>query len=194
MNILCQRNFKGHVIICDPIYIVSDKPDTTNCPKIEQYVPIDVTQEMLKDDTINMLYRYGMEDYYYDYDNWNKEVQTDWDKCEYGNKLENVGISNYITHSMKYDYGTYGVYSNDGVFKGQFCSDSGLVCVCLLDDILRYNEDFDNFLTMTYGVTLIPNFNGDIAFISKGDHFMNTSDICIVGSGNLNFHTQQIGF
>ena len=195
MTVLSKSKFKGHIIICDPFYIVNDTIDNSNCPKLEQYVPVECTPEMLRNDDISLLYRYGMEDYYYELEQWKKSTQSDWDTSDYGKHLENIGFHNVIVSDMGYQYGSYSVYeSSTNSFIGQFCSDSGLIGVFNLDEILRYDEDFDKFNTMPWAVCFIPNYVGTIAFINNNDGKGIESDIRIVGTGNMKFYSKQRGF
>lgn len=195
MKLLSMGKFRGHVIICDPVYVISNVIDTSNKPKLEQYVPVECSDEMLRNDEISLLYRYGMEDYYYELEQWKKSVQSDWDRSDYGRDLKCLGFKNFIISELGYQYGSYGVYeSNTRSYIGQFCSDSGLVGVFELDEVLSYDENFDKFNTMPYAVCFIPNYAGKIAFVNNNDESGIEADIEIIGKGNIDFYSKQIGF
>jgi hypothetical protein len=70
---------------------------------------------------------------------------------------------------------------------GNFCADTGLVSVFLLDEVLKYNSDFDYHLNRPHTTTLIKNFNGDIEITHRN------KEVCVVGKGNINFFTSQTG-
>lgn len=195
MNIISRSNFKGHIIICDPLYIVKDEIDKSSMPKLEDFVPIDCTPDMLKNDEINTLYKYGMEDYYYELDLWKKNVVTDWDKSEYGQDMSKLGFKHFAVCEMPYGYGSYGVYEKrTNTFLGQFCSDSGSIGVFSLEEVLGYDESFDKFNTMPWAVCFIPNYNGAIAWVNRNDKTDISADITLVGFGNLNIYSKQVGF
>lgn len=74
---------------------------------------------------------------------------------------------------------------------GEFCADSGMVCVCLYDDL---NEKDKLFIKEhPRCVTVIEDFNGDVDFVvnseSNGDKHLH-----VVGNGNKPFFTVQTMF
>lgn len=72
---------------------------------------------------------------------------------------------------------------------GHFCSDSGMVAVFLLDEVLKYNPDFDYHINRKWTTTLIKDFDGEI------DYYVNDrNNAHIIGVGNVNFFTTQTGF
>jgi hypothetical protein len=82
------------------------------------------------------------------------------------------------------------VYDDKGKTLGKFCSDSSQLCICLLEDILRHNPDYNDFnkeLTKN-SVALIKNFDGEIEIqeTENDDDY----EFSIVGRGNINFHTK----
>lgn len=72
---------------------------------------------------------------------------------------------------------------------GRFCADAGLVSVFLLDEVLSYNPDFEEWMVEhPWCVTTIKDFNGDVEYVVDV-----AGDAHIVGTGSTNFFTTQTG-
>lgn len=73
-------------------------------------------------------------------------------------------------------------------YIGEFCADSGLVSVFLLDEVLSYNPNFLEWAEdHPWCVTLIKDFDGEI------EYYIDTEgDAHIIGTGSINFFTTQI--
>lgn len=75
---------------------------------------------------------------------------------------------------------------------GKFCADAGMVAVFLLDEVLKYNPDFDgevNFEVIhTEGL-----YEEDTFWCKKGEKWEDDS-IQVIGRGNINFVGMQTGF
>lgn len=70
---------------------------------------------------------------------------------------------------------------------GDFCADAGMVSVFLLDDVLKYNPEFSQWvLKHPRCVTIIPNFDGNVKY-----HVDINNEAHIIGTGNINFFTMQ---
>lgn len=70
---------------------------------------------------------------------------------------------------------------------GSFCADAGMVAVFLLDEVLKYNSDFNYHISKPWTTTLIKDFDGEVEYhIDDSVH--------IIGRGNINFFTLQTGF
>lgn len=93
-------------------------------------------------------------------------TEDDWDACECGSKMEALGINQYITRDTIYgDWGCT-VYDTDTKQPmGEFCADAGLVSVFLLDEVLKYNPDFDYHKERGWTTTLIPDFKGTVQIV-----------------------------
>jgi len=83
---------------------------------------------------------------------------------------------------------------------GQFCADSGMVCVVLLDEVLKLKPDFDYHITKPWTTTLIKDFVGEINFhlYTEENRKHNLPEnfykhLSIWGRGNINFYTLQTG-
>ena len=129
------------------------------------------------------------------------EEQDDWEACEYGENMEAIGIN----HSMSRDtiYGDWGCTTFNTDTKeemGNFCADSGMVGVFLLDELLEYDsEGVTEFLKEHPGLsTVIRNFKGTVQFIIKefDDDFGVLYEVQVTGNGvnketgePINFYT-----
>lgn len=138
---------------------------------------------------------------------YNEEYEkTDIYKYSGGYNLEALGIPDSISRDTIYgDWGCT-VYNSDTKEKiGEFCADTGMVAVMDLEQVLKYNPEFDYHLTKPWTTTLIKNFTGDIWFEvvetkgvykedteyhKKGEEWIDHS-LVIHGKGNINFTTRQ---
>lgn len=95
-------------------------------------------------------------------------TNDDWNTCNYGYDMEQLGINHYMTRDTLYgDWGctTYNLDTKEKI--GEFCADAGLVSVFLLDEVLKYNPEYDWYITKPYTVTVIKDFKGTVEFIVK---------------------------
>ena len=134
---------------------------------------------------------------------------NDWSRCYYGDNMEVLGINNYICRDTIYGDWSCTTFNTDtGEPIGEFCADAGMVAVFLLDEVLKYNPDFDYHINRTWTTTLIKDFDGEVNFEvrhtegiyedttewhKKGDKWT-SDDVVVVGKGNINFETHQTGF
>lgn len=140
---------------------------------------------------------------------YRKNNISDWDLSNYGTSMEALGIKNYIRRDTLYGDWSCTTYNSDTNEKiGNFCADAGMVGVFLLDEVLKYNPDFDYHVERPWTTTLIKNFDGEIdfeivhtegvyeddtEFHRKGEKWEDDS-VSVVGRGNVNFKTVQTGF
>lgn len=133
----------------------------------------------------------------------------DWERCDYGNNFDALGIHNYMTqetgcgdwscHCIKLFKDPIEIVKELADMTGnieeqliceeigQFCADSGLVSVFDLDELKNYNPDIDKFIfDHPHTVTTIANYHGDIDFLAPN------GITHVAGKGNINFLT--IGF
>ena len=74
----------------------------------------------------------------------------------------------------------------DDKIIGKFSADAGMVCVCLLDQVLQFNPKFKEWADEhDWCVTIIENFEGNIEYTV--DH---NNEFHLIGTGNINFHTR----
>ena len=103
--------------------------------------------------------------------------------ANYGDDMNKLGITNYICRDTIYgDWSctTFNTDTNEAI--GEFCADAGMVGVFLLDEVLKYNPDFNYHIERPWTTTLIKNFDGDVNFeINEYD------EVEVIGRGNINF-------
>ena len=115
--------------------------------------------------------------------------EDDWEKSDLGENMEVLGIHTYISHSTLYGDWSCTTYNSDTKEKlGKFCADAGKVAVFLLDEILKYNPDYDDHIAKPWTTTLIKDFDGEVIFEIVDD------EVSVVGRGNINFETHQTEF
>lgn len=142
-------------------------------------------------------------------------TDDDWGTCWYGNNMEALGIYNYMTRDTIYGDWSCTVYNTDtNEAIGKFCADAGLVSVFLLDEVLKYNPDFNYHKERTWTTMLISDFKGTVEFVVEheegvyeedseywkaGDKWENDS-VHVVGHGinkktgePINFRSTQTG-
>ncbi len=140
-----------------------------------------------------------------------RENTKDWDKCNYGENFENLGITHYISEPTIYGDWSCTTYKAAEPYKivnelaesyrdnkeysiknkaiGEFCADAGMVAVFLLNEIVKYNSDAYNFIfDYSRCVTIIPDFDGEVEYYVDLNN-----EAHIIGIGNINFFTTQTG-
>ena len=124
------------------------------------------------------------------------ESHDDWDRCSYGSELENLGLSTFLSASTIYGDWSCNTYNLDSKkIIGQFCADAGLVGVFLLDEVLKYNPNFDYHIKRPWTTTLIKDFHGiiELHLSRKSDNRfysninMADDEVEVIGKGNINF-------
>lgn len=117
-----------------------------------------------------------------------EDKDNDWELCRYGGEMGKLGIKNYICRDTLYGDWSCSVYDDLDKKIGDFCADSGQVAVFLLDEVLKYNSDFNYHLKKKWTTTLIKDFDGEVIF--KVDD----GNVHVIGKGNINFSSFQTGF
>ena len=119
--------------------------------------------------------------------------------------LSELGIRNAICKDTIYgDWSCTTFDSDSGEVLGEFCADSGRVCVCDLTEVLKYRPDFVNYIQdYPHAVTHIQNFEGNVQIIVDSicrDAIVDY-EVHVVGHGKdiqthepVNFITRQTGF
>ena len=199
------------IIITDPCYIINEhedkKPKWKDYPELAEISPRTNFSDYTPEQTI------AYKEYSKAYDEFNAKYD-DWSKCSYGENMEALGITNYICRDTIYGDWSCTTYNTDTEEKlGKFCADAGLVAVFELDEVLKYNPDFSQWIkTHNWCVTVIENFTGNINFevvhrsgiYTKDDEFESNGkiyckegetwendEIQVIGKGNINFFTTQ---
>lgn len=182
------KQFDGDVIITDPCYLMKKRseegrPQWSEFHDVETYQGM-THQELLEHDFYERSRR--MDEAYED---WKKEHPDDWEVCEYGENMGALGFKNILVNSTIYgDWSCAVINSETGEVMGEFCADAGLVCVVPLEEVLKYNPDFNDYITKPWTTTLIKDFHGKIAIMCEDD------EVKVVGKGNINFESTQVGF
>lgn len=85
--------FKGTIVITDPCYIIKENP--IKCPNEEDFgLPASISSKPFKDYSTpeELAYKAAL-DYYFS----ESRKYDDWDKCDFGENMEVLGIHNYIS-------------------------------------------------------------------------------------------------
>lgn len=114
------------------------------------------------------------------------ESGNDWADCEYGEELDEIGIPTFFTSENGDSVGTVIKNCSSGEILGNFCSDSGMVSVMLLSEVLAYNPDYNKRLSKNC-YTVIHDFHGSVERVDAedGEYWM------LVGKGNIDFTTTE---
>lgn len=234
MEVNNSMKFKGDIIITDPGYIVKEERSLKNYPKREDYFSYpevyqypdyriateEECNELLDDWTrqfvqkhnekiyISQLYKQEKENYRKAMHEYNENNIDDWDISEYGYHMEKLGFEHCITRSTIYGDWSCTTFDTDtGEPIGEFCADAGMVGVFLLDEVLKYNPDFDYHTARPWTTTLIKGFDGEVKFevvhtegvydedtpwCKKGEKWED-DEVQVVGKGNINFVGKQTG-
>lgn len=112
----------------------------------------------------------------------------DWYECRFGDRMDILGLKTFICRNTIYgDWSctTYNSKTKEEI--GEFCADAGMVAVFLLDEVLKYNPDFDYHTERPWMTTLIKDFDGEVCFdVVDGE-------VRVVGKGNIDFVGVQTG-
>lgn len=215
------------IIITDPCYIIKRQKqhsDYNNLSKKEYEIIEEmhnykekINEEWRKQGnfTIQQIYDFltKIDEYKRNYEEIKRQKynlnKDDWEDTDYGQNLKAIGFNNYISRNTIYgDWSCTTFNENTDEPIGDFCADSGMVAVLELDEVLKYNPDFNYHIEKPWTTTLIKNFTGDVWFEiehtegeyednseyhKKGDKWSNDT-VHVIGKGNINFITNQTGF
>lgn len=195
-----EVQFDGDIIITDPCYVCKDR-DWTDEPVYNsffRYPNFNDYEDKKEWETDNEAYRNA-------HNEWKKTHKSDWEICEYGEKMENLGFTNYIVRDTIYGDWSCTTYNQNKKVIGQFCADAGMVAVLLLDEVIKNNPDYKDHIENTHCVTLIKDFHGTVQTKvikeewtdKKGKKYIDYS-VIIEGKGisqgkTLEFTTNQTG-
>lgn len=120
--------------------------------------------------------------------------RNDWEYCKYGENMENIGLTTFLSGSTIYGDWSCTTFNSDTNEKiGQFCADAGQVAIFLLDEVLKYNPGFDYHINRQWTTTLIRDFHGTVELHVEEDAD-GEREVTVVGRGNINFVGRQTGF
>ena len=114
--------------------------------------------------------------------------EEDWHRCEYGENLEALNIFTYITSGHGDEFASDVISLDAQERLGEFCSDSCMVSVMLLNEVRQYNSDFDKDLGK-HCYTVVEEFNGEVQLIEMEEPDDDGQRVYFVGKGNKNFRT-----
>lgn len=129
-----------------------------------------------------------------------KDKKDDWSTCCYGYDMEKLGINHYMTRDTLYGDWSCTTFNSDTKEPiGRFCADAGLVSVISLDEVLKYNPDYD--LKESFAATIIRDFYGTVQFVVRQDESKEEYYLEVIGHGinkvtdePINFIGKQTGF
>ena len=211
--------FKGTVVITDPCYIIKKNP--IKYPNKKDFgLPASISSKPFKDYSTpeELAYKAALDKYYKESRKYN-----DWDKCNYGENMEVLGIYNYISESTIYGDWSCTTYQtekepkellesilrvlNDNLEDGEYEDDESSV-FCESKDIGGFCADAG-----LVGVFLLdeilaynPNWKSWIEehswcatiienFEGEVEYYIDkvNEEAHIVGTGSINFYTAQTG-
>lgn len=177
--------FKGDIIITDPCYIIKkDSDDWSKCGWGESMSVLGFTkyisESTLYGDWSCSTWSTPRKDVEAQLEELNTLWRTRWELMEqYGEDSVQAKI-----YDDKIDDASLNIEE-----IGHFCADAGMVAVFLLDEVLKYNPDFDYHINREWTTTLIKDFDGEVNY-----HVDEDDNAHIIGIGNVNFFTTQTGF
>ena len=114
--------------------------------------------------------------------------EEDWHRCEYGEKLEELGIFAYITAGNGDEFASDIVSLDTHESLGELGSDSCMISVMLLREVRQYNFDFDKDLEK-HCYTIIEDFEGEVQLVEMEEPDDDCQRFYFLGKGNKNFRT-----
>lgn len=110
----------------------------------------------------------------------------DWKCCDYGDHMEKLGFSTVLSALVtEGEENLRAVNPATGAFYGTFVTDSGVASAFLLEEILRYDPEFDEHLESPENVLWLPDYDGEVTVCGQGE------DQWLEGIGTAPFTTQQ---
>lgn len=96
--------------------------------------------------------------------------QEAWDKCDYGDHMENLGFQTCLSALVTEGEDDLCGWSIDGkICYGTFVTDSGVATAFLLEEILKYDPTFDEHLECPENTLWIHGFDGEILVKGQGE-------------------------
>lgn len=211
--------FKGTVVITDPCYIIKENP--IKYPNEKDFgLPASISSKPFKDYSTpeELAYKAALDKYYKESRKYN-----DWDKCNYGENMEVLGIYNYISESTIYGDWSCTTYQtekepkellesilqvlNDNLEYGEYEDDESSV-FCESKDIGGFCADAG--LVGVFLLDEILAYNPDWKswieehswcatiienFEGEVEYYIDkvNEEAHIVGTGSINFYTAQTG-
>lgn len=149
-------HFKGTVVITDPCYIIKENP--IKYPNEKDFgLPASISSKPFKDYSTpeELAYKAALDKYYKESRKYN-----DWDKCNYGENMEVLGIYNYISESTIYGDWSCTTYQTEKEPKELLES-----ILRVLNDNLEYGEYEDDESSVFCGSKDIGGFCADAGLV-----------------------------
>lgn len=194
----------------DAVKYIAEELSETEQELLNHILKVDPTYDITRVHTKykSEMFDKAWEAYMNAYGEWEEKNADDWTKSNYGRNMEKLGFTTYMSRHTIYGDWSCTTYNTDTKEKiGKFCADAAMVGVFLLDEVLKYNPEFDWHITRPWTTTLIKDFDGEVNFVvehvkgeyeedtefwSKGDVW-EEDDLKVVGTGNINFVGTQTG-
>lgn len=111
-------------------------------------------------------------------EDWKLVLADTYDRAE----LDKIGIQNFLSFETVGESRGFVKNSDTGDTIGEFCTDSCIFCICLLEEVLAYHPEFDDYEKYPGSCAVIRGFEGKIVFKKQEE------EISVIGTGNINFH------
>ena len=177
-------------------------PKLIECLKLFSYESL---RQYLGEDLVEQL-QAEWDAYHKAKEQWDNDNMDDWQRCDYGDNMEILGINHYMTRDTIYGDWSCTVFDNSDTKErkkpiGRFCADAGLVSVLSLEEVLKYNPEY-KVEDDSWSATVIRDFKGTVQFVvNKSENATyEYFQVEIIGKGvnkktgeNINFISKQTG-
>lgn len=108
---------------------------------------------------------------------------ADYEKTNYGEQLDKLGFTTFLVADTGFGDWDNAITKDDGTILGNFCADSGQVCVVLAEDAIEYYPEMAQIVKLKSSMhAIIEDFDGDVEIDTS-----NSNRTMIYGQGNINF-------
>lgn len=109
---------------------------------------------------------------------------ADYDRTNYGKQLDKLGFTTFLVADTGFGDWDNVITKDDGTILGNFCADSGQVCVVLAEDAIKYYPETSQVVKLKSSpcYAIIEDFDGDIEIDTSDSNWT-----MIYGQGNINF-------
>lgn len=197
--IVNSKFFDADILIADPMYFIDNElHDTTiKKPQWDEYFALNqYTEEAIRENPILYEeYKISRQKYLNAYDEWARSQQSDWEICEFGVHLENLGFRNFMVFSTEYGLWSCTAYKECSLNSyGKFFSDSGYIGIFDMAEVKKYNPSFLPSKRSPRDTVYFSNFHGNIYVVNHTGKSGVDADVRIYGVGTTNFYTKQTGY
>jgi len=111
-------------------------------------------------------------------------TDEDYKKSNYGSNLHECGFTIYLVANTGFGDWDNFIETENGQNLGDFCADSGQVCVVLKSEVEKYGSKLFTYADYCYAT--IKDFDGDIEIDTTCSAWT-----VVRGVGNINFHSAE---